>query len=146
MNRTDLLAAMAVHAQPDADPVLTAPELDVLADAAARADADGRAPDDAAWEETYDLIDAVASAWELKAAKATPRVNLTRNGLAVARVQVREACLAQAKLWRRRRGIASISMPGPARLPLGGAVVANGPDYLGDDDRAGTGLPGAAWR
>lgn len=109
MTSSEVTAYITLHLQPNIDPVISSDELALIVDQAKRADSNGLAPSDPDWVETYDLAAAVATGWEIKAAKAAGGYAFTDNGQTLHREQIYTQCLAQAKIWRHRCG-ASVSI------------------------------------
>jgi hypothetical protein len=74
-------------------------------------DSVGLEPTDDEWTETFDIAAGVALAWQLKAAKAVPKVDMEAGGNQKFKLsQVHDHCLAQVEYWR------SQMAPSTARL------------------------------
>lgn len=86
----------------DSDPALSQGDIEELVTLAARADADGLAPDDDDWTETYDLNAAAAEGWRWKMAKATARVSFGDGTQSVSRSDFVAHCAAMVAQYQRR--------------------------------------------
>lgn len=94
-----------------ADPTLSATQIGLLVDLAKRADTEGVAPTDAAWEPTFDLDAAAAEGWRWKAGQAAPRFGVSLDGDTLHRQQIYAHCLRQAEMYA-RRVVGSIGVKG----------------------------------
>lgn len=97
----------------DAQPRLTAAEVEDLLGAFRLVDAAGLAPDETGWEPTYDLNGAAAEGWRWKEAKATELVNFSADGASFNRGDIVKACAAMAEYYDNR----APAGPGPAVNP-----------------------------
>jgi hypothetical protein len=93
---------VADQAGTDRFPQLTVPQVERCVQQAAVRDADGLLPSEEDWVETWDVNRAIASAWELKAAEAASRFDMTVDGQTLRRSQVIEHCERQADRFRSR--------------------------------------------
>ena len=84
------------------DPQLDDETLQLILDAWARSDAEGRAPSDEEWAPTYLLAGAVADAWRAKAAAASDRSAFAADGSSFQRDQVYRHCMQMADSYQRR--------------------------------------------
>lgn len=82
-----------------AEPVLEEHELEELLTDHQLADADGRAPDDTAWEPTFDLNRAAAAGWRRRAGKVAGDYPITADGRTLGRDKVAEAFLKMAEQY-----------------------------------------------
>lgn len=114
MTEAEARAFLTLHARPTADPALSTDDVDAIVVGAKRADAAGRGPAEADWDETYAGAAAVAEAWMAKAAIAARRVDISRGGESVKRSALLEACLRMARLWGGRAGLGSALAVSPA--------------------------------
>ncbi|HYJ92166.1 MAG TPA: hypothetical protein VEV84_12710 [Pyrinomonadaceae bacterium] len=84
----------------DVEPTLTDDEIDALLVPCCLKDKEGRAPTDIDWTPTYDLNSAAASAWMIKAARASATVEVDPPGSGIFTSKVFENCRAMARIYR----------------------------------------------
>ena len=87
----------------DASPTLSEDDLDSALVAAALADKDGLKPTDGGWKPTYDLNAAAASAWLVKAARASPLTEIDPPGSGIVTAKVFDNCRAMARVYAAKR-------------------------------------------
>jgi hypothetical protein len=92
-------ARVRLKCQASAEPTLTDQEIDDLLAIYAYADADGRAPDDAAWIGTWDLPEVYRQGWLLKAAKVVGDVTYSADGAQYSQSDMHRHCLEQANRY-----------------------------------------------
>lgn len=83
----------------DTAPALTEAELDDLLALSSLADPAGLAPDDTAWEPTYDLNAAAAAGWLTKAGRASGLVEVDPPGSGIYTSKVFDNCRAMARIY-----------------------------------------------
>lgn len=84
------------------EPALSDAEIDELLLQSEVADAEGNAPESAAWIPTYDLNAAAASGWTLKAGRAASTTETAPDGVYVT-AKVFDNCLRMAKYYSSKR-------------------------------------------
>lgn len=84
------------------DPQLTDAEIDELLIDAAIADDAGLPPSDPSWTPTYDLNLGAANGWMIKAARASPQVEVDPPGSGLYSSKVFDNCRAMARIYRSR--------------------------------------------
>ena len=110
---------LQLHVQFASDPVLTSDELIMLLACSKTLDSNQRGPTDPGYITTYDLPMAVASGWELKAAKVAGDYKESHEGLTLERQQVYEHCIDMAKKWASRStGVIHTKIPIALKFPL----------------------------
>jgi hypothetical protein len=87
----------------DSSPELTEDELTKLLAGAATADADGHAPSDGGWTETYDVNSAASAAWLIKAAHASATTEVEGTDPAIVTSKVFDNCRAMARIYAAKR-------------------------------------------
>lgn len=92
----------------DTAPALTEPELDELLAAAALADKNGLAPLQENWTPTYDMNAAAASAWLMKAGRASSTTETDPNSFYVTS-KIFDNCCEMARIYR-AKGKMSLSV------------------------------------
>lgn len=102
MSRTDAIERVTLLTQPGEFPVVAVPAVEALVDDSARPDAEGRLPDDGDWTPTYDLNNAAASVFEVKAALVTNRYDTNTDGQALSRSQLIAQFQSMARMYRMR--------------------------------------------
>lgn len=95
----EILSAMVAA---ESEPTLAGHELDLLLDAARRADTDGVEITDATWTATYDLNAAAAEGWRMKAGKVAGQFSFTTDGQTFQRAEMYKACLEMAQRYANR--------------------------------------------
>lgn len=93
------LESMVAH---DSVPTLDATQITELLDLARRPDADGLAPTDTGWTETWDLNAAAAEGWRWKAAKVAGYFTFGTDGQTFNRSDMAKACQDMARTYRDR--------------------------------------------
>ena len=83
------------------EPALTEDDLNSVLGKAAVKDAEGFAPQDEEWSETYDLNTAASAAWLIKAARAAATVDEPTAGVVTSRIF--ENCRAMARIYAAKR-------------------------------------------
>ena len=88
----------------DIEPALTEDELDELLAASSLADNQGRAPADEDWTPTYDLDSAAASAWMIKAGRASSTTETEPDSFYVTS-KVFDNCCKMARIYRAKAAV-----------------------------------------
>jgi hypothetical protein len=94
-----------------AEPALTETEVEALLEAAAVSDGAGSGPFDDAWEPTYDLNKAAATAWLIKAARASDQTAVDPPESGIVTSKVFENCLRMSRIY-------TAKAKGSVRIPL----------------------------
>lgn len=89
----------------DAEPFLTADDLDELLSASALEDANGLEPLHEEWTPSYDLNAAAAQGWLVKAGRASATVEVDPPGSGIVTSKVFENCRAMARLYAAKRKV-----------------------------------------
>lgn len=89
----------------DTEPELSEDDLEASLAAAALTDEDGLAPSDEDWKPTYDLNAAAASAWLVKAARASPLIEVDPPGSGVVTSKVFDNCRSMARIYSAKRNM-----------------------------------------
>ncbi|MBK8466125.1 MAG: hypothetical protein IPL32_09860 [Chloracidobacterium sp.] len=93
----------------DAEPTLSEDDLDAILAVAALVDIDGLVPSDEEWKPTYDLNAAAASAWLVKAARASTLTEVDPPESGIFTSKVFDNCRAMARIYAAKRN-ASMSL------------------------------------
>lgn len=101
MSAADAKAQVELFTSASEDPVLSSGDLDTLVANAKTIDAEGRAPTDADWVETYDVYAAVAAGWRVKAGKAAGRYTFQTGQMRENESDLHKHCLAMAEYYGR---------------------------------------------
>ncbi len=94
----------------DAEPALTEAELNDVLAKAALTDAAGVLPSATGWSATYDLNAAAAEAWLIKAARASPTVEVDPPGSGIFTSKVFDNCRKMARIYAGKRNSSSITV------------------------------------
>lgn len=115
MTEAEARALLETMVAASVNPALSVTEIDQLVGLAKRVDSLGRAPNDPAWEPTWNLDAAAAEGWRWKAAKAAAEFDVSVGaGTSFKRSQKYEHCMTMADRYARRSGLVSIPLgPGP---------------------------------
>ena len=81
-------------------PTLTETELDELLAQCSMMDKDGLAPPDVNWTPTYDLNQAAAAGWLIKAGRASEMLEVDPPGSGIFTSKVFDNCRAMARIYR----------------------------------------------
>ncbi|HBR57608.1 MAG TPA: hypothetical protein DEA22_09080 [Blastocatellia bacterium] len=96
----------------DTAPALTEAELTEVLGNAGISDVAGFSPASADWQPTYDLNQAAAAAWMMKAGRASALVEADPPGSGLFTSKVFENCLAMARIYSAKsRAAVKVSMP-----------------------------------
>lgn len=95
----------------ETDPALTEDELEELLAAASIEDKDGFSPPDEEWTPTYDLNSAAATAWLIKAGKASSTTETEPESFYVTS-KVFDNCCKMARIFR-AKGNSTLSVANP---------------------------------
>lgn len=106
MSAKDTLKKMTAW---DTAPALTETELDDLLSESSLADAAGLAPDDPAWEPTYDLNAAAAAGWLMKAGRASALVEVDPPGSGMYTSKVFDNCRLMSRIYA-AKSLKSVSL------------------------------------
>lgn len=87
----------------DSAPALTEAELNATLARSALPDESGVLPSASGWVPTYDLNAAAAEAWLIKAARASPTVEVDPPGSGIYTSKVFENCRAMARIYAGKR-------------------------------------------
>lgn len=113
----DTIIRLRLMVAADTDPELSAEDVDVLLDLAARQDSAGREPSAVGWTPTYALGYAAAEGWRVKAGRVANRVDLQGDDTRLARNQLFQACMQMATRYDRRAWATTpLDVPADARL------------------------------
>ena len=102
MDRVGALARVAMLAAADKRPTLSTDDLDAILDAQRISDAYGRTITDPDWAPTWDLDQAVADAWDVKAARVAGDFNFSADDASFSKGDVLANCAAMAAQYRAR--------------------------------------------
>lgn len=91
--RDDALAQLRLNTAPDQRPVLSDTDLDALLDRVAVADTQGRAPGSDGWEAAYDVNQASARAWRVKAGRVAGDFTFSADGATFNKADLMAHCL-----------------------------------------------------
>lgn len=86
----------------DTEPALTEAEVGSLLNAAAIKDADGFAPADEDWTPTYDVNKAAATAWLIKAARASDQTAVDPPESGIVTSKVFDNCLRMSRIYTKK--------------------------------------------
>ena len=102
MTPTEKLKLLAAW---DTEPVLTETEIGDLLVEAAIADGDGLAPEDESWTPTYNINKAAASAWLIKAGRASALTEIDPPESGIVTAKVFENCVRMARVFQARSAV-----------------------------------------
>lgn len=91
--RDDALAELRLNCAPDESPRLSDADLGALIDRVAVMDAQGRGPRDDDWEPVYDVNQASARAWRVKAGRVAGNFTFSADGSSFNKADVMAHCL-----------------------------------------------------
>lgn len=110
VTEAEVRARITTFAAPDAEPVLTSADLDVVMDLAKRLDRYGVRPIDDGWEDTYDWNYAVAQCWLIKAGRVANRYLFMSGGKMFSRNMYYDHCMKLYHKYMGRADMASIRL------------------------------------
>lgn len=96
------LEELKMMTAPQADPKLTAPELQSCLDRSRVVDKNGKSPSETGWIPTYNLDYAAALAWETKAAKASEYFGFKADEQQFSPEKIYDHCQQMARKYRNR--------------------------------------------
>ncbi|MBK9163652.1 MAG: hypothetical protein IPM21_07025 [Acidobacteria bacterium] len=102
MTPTEKLKLLAAW---DTEPALTETEIDDLLAEAAIADSDGLAPEDEEWTPTYNINKAAASAWLIKAGRASALTEIDPPESGIVTSKIFENCVRMARVFQARSAV-----------------------------------------
>lgn len=137
--RSDARRRVEIGAATENDPALDSETVAQILDRNLRVDSDGLRITDTGYVESYDILNAIAEAWETKAGLAACRTDISApGGTKIMRSQVADNCLRMAAQYRRRRNGSAASIgPNGREIPQDLIPVANGADILLEFGEAG---------
>ncbi|MEJ7847478.1 MAG: hypothetical protein WKF92_05250 [Pyrinomonadaceae bacterium] len=87
----------------DTEPALTLTELEEILSQSSLADLEGLAPESEDWTPTYSMNAAAASAWLIKAGRASSLTEIDPPGSGIVTSKVFDNCSAMARLYTTKR-------------------------------------------
>lgn len=102
MTPTEKLKLLAAW---DTEPALTETEIGDLLAEAAIADGDGLAPEDEEWTPTYNINKAAASAWLIKAGRASALTEIDPPESGIVTSKIFENCVRMARVFKARSAV-----------------------------------------
>ncbi len=87
----------------DSEPSLTLIELEEILSQSSLADPEGIAPESENWTPTYSMNSAAASAWLIKAGRASSLTEIDPPGSGIVTSKIFENCRAMARLYSAKR-------------------------------------------